>query len=120
MYALAALILFMSTFSVASFAEAAAGINRQVNFQGKVVNTDGTNVANGSYTFLFCLYTTGSPVTACTSGADNDAVWRESKSVTVTDGFFRQPLVTRRLSRDRSILIPTTSTSASISTATAR
>ncbi|MBP6975376.1 MAG: hypothetical protein KBB51_00945 [Candidatus Moranbacteria bacterium] len=55
MYALAALILFMSAFSVVSFAEAAAGINRQVNFQGKVVNTDGTNVANGSYTFLFCL-----------------------------------------------------------------
>lgn len=92
MYALAALILFMSAFSVVSFAEAAAGINRQVNFQGKVVNTDGTNVANGSYTFLFCLYATGSPVTACTSGADNDAVWRESKSVTVTDGVFQTAL----------------------------
>ena len=92
MYALAALMLFMSAFSVTSFAEAAAGINKQVNFQGKVVNTDGTNVTNGSYTFLFCLYTTGSPVTACTSGADNDAVWRESKSITVTDGVFQTSL----------------------------
>ena len=92
MYALAALMLFMSAFSVTSFAEAAAGINKQVNFQGKVVNTDGTNVTNGSYTFLFCLYTTGSPVTACTSGADNDAVWRESKSITVTDGVFQTAL----------------------------
>jgi len=82
----------MGVFSFFSSAEAATGINKQVNFQGKVVNTDGTNVTNGSYTFLFCLYTTGSPVTACTSGADNDAVWRESKSVTVTDGVFQTSL----------------------------
>jgi hypothetical protein len=92
MYALVALMLFMSAFSFVSPVEAAAGINKQVNFQGKVVNTDGTNVANGSYTFLFCLYTTGSPASACTSGADNDAVWRESKSVTVTDGVFQTAL----------------------------
>ena len=82
----------MGVFSFFSSAEAATGINKQVNFQGKVVNTDGTNVTNGSYTFLFCLYTTGSPVTACTSGADNDAVWRESKSITVTDGVFQTAL----------------------------
>ena len=92
MYALAALMLFMSAFSFVSPVEAAAGINKQVNFQGKVVNIDGTNVTNGSYTFLFCLYTTGSPASACTSGADNDAVWRESKSVTVTDGVFQTAL----------------------------
>jgi hypothetical protein len=71
---------------------AAAGINKQINFQGKVVNTDGTNVSTASYTFLFCLYTTASPTTACTSGADNDAVWRESKSITVTDGIFQTNL----------------------------
>lgn len=71
---------------------AAAGINKQINFQGKVVNTDGTNVSTASYTFLFCIYTTASPTTACTSGADNDAVWRESKSVTVTDGIFQTNL----------------------------
>ena len=82
----------MGVFSFFSSAEAATGINKQVNFQGKVVNTDGTNVTNGSYTFLFCLYTTGNPSTACTSGADNDAVWRESKSVTVTDGVFQTGL----------------------------
>lgn len=70
----------------------ATGINKQINFQGKVVNTDGTNVTTGSYTFLFCIYTTASPDTACTSGADNDAIWRESKSITVTDGIFRTAL----------------------------
>lgn len=72
--------------------QAATGINKQINFQGKVTNTDGTNVANASYTFLFCIYTTPSPSTACTSGADNDAVWRESKSITVTDGVFQTNL----------------------------
>jgi hypothetical protein len=71
---------------------AATGINKEINFQGKVVNTDGTNVSNGSYNFLFCIYTTASPTTACTSGADNDAVWRESKSITVTDGIFQSNL----------------------------
>ncbi len=73
-------------------ARAATGINEQINFQGKVVNTDGTNVSTGSYAFLFCIYTTASPTTACTSGADNDAIWRESKSITVTDGIFQTNL----------------------------
>ncbi len=90
---LVATILGMGGFWLFSASvQAAAGINRQINFQGKVTNTDGTNVTNGSYTFLFCLYTTGSPATACTSGANNDAVWRESKSITVTDGIFQTDL----------------------------
>ena len=80
--------LFLFPSSVA----ATTGINKQINFQGKVTNTDGTNVANNSYTFLFCIYTTPSPSTACTAGADNDAVWRESKSITVTDGVFQTNL----------------------------
>jgi hypothetical protein len=71
---------------------ATTGINKQINFQGKVVNTDGTNVSTASYNFLFCIYTTASPTTPCTSGADNDAVWRESKSLTVTDGIFQTNL----------------------------
>ena len=41
--------------------QAAAGINKQVNFQGKVVNANGTNVANGSYTFVFNIYTQQAP-----------------------------------------------------------
>lgn len=73
-------------------AQAAAGINKQINFQGKVVNTDGTNVSTASYNFLFCIYTTSSPATPCTAGANNDAIWRESKSLTVTDGIFQTNL----------------------------
>jgi len=63
---------------------AVTGINRQINFQGKLVNTDGTNVANGNYTVIFSIYdhpTTGSP----TSGY----LWKETQTVSVTDGIFR-------------------------------
>jgi hypothetical protein len=62
---------------------AAAGINRRINFQGKVVNGDGTNVTNGSYPFVFKIYSVangGSPV------------WTETKSLTVTDGIFQTDL----------------------------
>ncbi|MBP9728095.1 MAG: hypothetical protein KBD27_01825 [Candidatus Moranbacteria bacterium] len=82
----------LPSFLVRSTALAATGINEQISFQGKVVNADGTNVTNGSFNFLFCLYTTASPATPCTAGADNDAVWRESKSLTVTDGIFQSNL----------------------------
>jgi hypothetical protein len=68
---------------VYSSAHAATGINEQISFQGKVVNADGTNVTNGSYTFVFSLYTVS-------SGGSN--VWTESKSVTVTDGIFQTNL----------------------------
>ena len=63
--------------------QAAVGINKQINFQGKVTNSDGTNVTNGSYTFVFSLYT------ASSGGV---AVWTETKSLTVTDGVFRTAL----------------------------
>lgn len=91
---IASIVIILSLLVLASSqaVNAATGINKQINFQGKVVNTDGTNVSTASYTFLFCLYTTASPATPCTSGADNDAVWRESKSITVTDGIFRTAL----------------------------
>lgn len=86
------MIFIIGLFLFSYSAYAATGINKQINFQGKVTNTDGTNVTNGSYTFLFCIYTVSSPSTACTAGADNDAVWRESKSITVTDGVFQTNL----------------------------
>jgi hypothetical protein len=69
---------------------AATGINDQISFQGKVVNTNGTNVANGSYDFVFKLYTVSSAGTA---------VWTETwnsgtSQVTVTDGIFQVNLGT--------------------------
>ena len=62
---------------------AATGINHEINFQGKIVNTDGTNVTNGTYAFTFKLYSVSS------GGA---AVWTETKSLTVTDGIFQTQL----------------------------
>ncbi len=63
--------------------QAATGINHLISFQGKMVNTAGTNVTNGSYTFVFSIYTVSSA---------GSAVWTESKSITVTDGLFQTDL----------------------------
>ena len=61
-----------------------------ISFQGKVVNADGTNVTNGTYSFDFVMY--DDP----TLGTPNDGVrdkWRElGKSVTVTNGIFQTNL----------------------------
>src|SRR5579864_4484311 len=64
-----------------------------INFQGKVVNADGTNVANGTYSFIFRIYNTSSPTTttSCTSTAS--CLWEETQSsVTVTNGVFQVEL----------------------------
>jgi len=58
---------------------AAAGINKQVNFQGKLVNSSGLNVADGTQTVVFAIYDQASSGTA---------LWTESQSVTTTDGIF--------------------------------
>jgi hypothetical protein len=69
---------------VATPAVAATGINKTINFQGKVTNTNGTNVADGSYTFVFKLYTQQAP--------GGSAIWTETKSLTTTDGVFQTNL----------------------------
>lgn len=58
---------------------AAAGINQQINFQGKLVTSSGLNVSNGSQTVVFTIYDRASGGTA---------LWTESQSVTTTDGIF--------------------------------
>jgi hypothetical protein len=73
----------LSSFFVFQNAFAATGINQQISFQGKVVNSNGTNVTNGSYTFVFRLYDVD------TAGTH---IWTESKSLTVTDGIFQTNL----------------------------
>lgn len=62
---------------------AATGINRTINFQGKLVNSDGTNVADSSYTVVFKLYE---------ETVAGTALWTETQSVTTTDGIFRVAL----------------------------
>ena len=56
-------------------ASAAAGINHQINFQGKVTNPNGTNVTNGSYTFVFKLYTMSSGGVATWTETDAKEVY---------------------------------------------
>jgi hypothetical protein len=78
------LFVFVVIFSAFGLqAQAAAGINKQINFQGKVVNSNGTNVTNGSYSFVFKMYTVSS---------GGSATWTETKSLTVTDGIFQTNL----------------------------
>jgi hypothetical protein len=61
-----------------------------INFQGKVVNSNGTNVTDGTYSFSFVLF--DDP----TAGTESDGLhdkWHElSKSVTVTNGVFQTEL----------------------------
>ncbi|KXK07714.1 MAG: hypothetical protein UZ21_OP11001000936 [Microgenomates bacterium OLB22] len=69
-------------------AKAATGINKQINFQGKVVNkTAGTNVTNGNYDFVFRIYDAAS---------GGSVIWTETRTaanqVAVTDGIFRVSL----------------------------
>ncbi len=83
------LILVLGTYFTASSALAAPGINRTINFQGKVVNkTDSTNVTNGSYTFVFKLYDADTGGNQLPTGTP----WSESQSLTVTNGVFRASL----------------------------
>src|SRR5579872_2900304 len=57
-----------------------AGIYKTINFQGKVVNTNGTNVTDGTYSFVFKIYDVSSA---------GSALWTETQSsVTVTSGVF--------------------------------
>ncbi len=56
LFAVAALLLVRSAYAVAN--------PNQINFQGKVVNSGGTNVTDGSYTFRFRLYTSTAPADA--------------------------------------------------------
>mgnify|MGYP001585353540 CR=1 FL=1 len=65
--------------------QAATGINRQINFQGKLVNNPAaTNVTDTGYTVVFTLYDNA-------SGA-NTALWTETQTVTTVDGIFRVAL----------------------------
>ena len=78
-----ALVLFLSI-SVKNQVFGAAGINRQINFQGKLVNNpNGTNVSNTSYTVIFTIYDRDS------GGTD---LWHETQTVTTSDGIFRVSL----------------------------
>jgi len=68
-----------------------------INFQGKVVNTDGTNVSGGVGTsFVFRLYqnvniNTYNP-NSLTCASDPNCLWEETDSLSVTNGVFQVEL----------------------------
>ncbi len=68
-----------------------AGINHQINFQGKLTNPDGTNVANSTYSVRFRFYNdaTADAANACSA---NSCLWEETQSVSTTDGIFNVSL----------------------------
>jgi hypothetical protein len=77
-------------FSDAPNVQAAAGINPTINFQGKVANTNGTNVTNGNYDFVFRLYKASSG-----GVAQWTETWNSGTSqVAVSDGVFQVALGT--------------------------
>src|SRR5438477_468646 len=54
-------------------AVASPGINKQINFQGKLVDNNGLNVADSTYAVVFSLYSVSS---------GGVAIWTESQNVT--------------------------------------
>ncbi len=67
-----------------------AAINPMISFQGKLTNTDGTNVTDGSYSIRFRMYTdpTQDASNACLPGS-NTCKWEETQgTVTVSAGIF--------------------------------
>ena len=73
--------LFLLAFSVITFPAAHAVNPQTMSFQGKVVKADGTNMADGTYGFVFKLYSVSSAGTA---------LWTETQSsVTVAAGTFQ-------------------------------
>ncbi len=63
-----------------------AAINPQISFQGKLTNTDGTNVTDGSYSIRFRIYT---DPTADTGACASTCKWEETQgTVSVASGLF--------------------------------
>lgn len=81
-----------------------AGINSQLSFEGKVVKSDGTNIADGTYNMEFKIYCGGDGVidspsagqgSDCTSSSNEHLEWTGDRliggtgGVTITSGTFQ-------------------------------
>jgi hypothetical protein len=76
-------ILLSLTFATVQSVYSAVGIRETINFQGKLVNSAGLNVADGNYSVVFSLYTVSSGGTY---------IWQETQNVSTVDGLFRVEL----------------------------
>lgn len=92
-YVLFAVLLGFFSFAATLFfnapaAHAAAGINSQISFQGKVVKSDGTNIADGTYNMEFKIYQDGTGTGGGTLKWTSDRLVGGSGGVVVTGGTF--------------------------------
>jgi hypothetical protein len=92
---LSTLAIGVALFSLLGLNRTAQAANPStINFQGKVVNSDGTNVTDGSYTFVFRLYDNSSPTIGANCNTNSQCWWEETDSLTVTSGVFQVALGT--------------------------
>ncbi len=82
-------VVFFSLLAAVLFhgsAQAATGINQQLNFQGKVVNSSGNNIADGTYNMEFKIYQDGN-----SSGVGSTLMWTEDYLVSGSTGMPSTP-----------------------------
>lgn len=85
-------VVLFTSFMVTTFpVHAATGINKMVSFQGKVVNSNGTNVTDSTYTFRFRIYTSAS-ADATNPCSANSCMWEETKNLSTVNGIFQTNL----------------------------
>jgi hypothetical protein len=51
-----------------------------LNFQGKVVNSNGTNVTDGTYSFVFRLYDNSTPTIGANCNSNSQCWWEETQA----------------------------------------
>ena len=74
----------LTVLSLIAFSQPAQAANpTTLSFQGKVVNSNGTNVTDGTYSFVFKLYTQDS---------GGSAIWTEPRTLDVVGGTFHVDL----------------------------
>ncbi|OIP57550.1 MAG: hypothetical protein COX79_01975 [Candidatus Levybacteria bacterium CG_4_10_14_0_2_um_filter_36_16] len=81
------IVLALAWTAVPQKTSAAQGIPDLINFQGKIVNSDGTNVADGNYNITFKIWD---------AATDGSTIWTETRTggnqVEVSGGIFRVQL----------------------------
>lgn len=84
------IVLFsmVSLFALPHRTSAAAGINQQMAFQGKVVLANGTNIPDGTYNFEFKIYDGGTSTGGGTLKWTEDRLIGGTGGVVVTSGTF--------------------------------
>src|SRR6476661_1383276 len=88
-------LVLSGLFTASHQAHAAAGINGQLNFQGRLLNAQGATVPDGNYNIQFKIYQDGDGLTAgnTTGSPAGSLKWTESwlnangKGVQVKNGF---------------------------------